>query len=116
MTATRQLFFGRRLARRTVNIICRCSVAFGSFDAEVIDGVGVNGVGRLASAASSILSWFEAWIVEGPVKFAAGVIGALSFPVRMIQNGSVQSYMLSIVFGLIAILGYALYLAHHAIR
>jgi hypothetical protein len=50
------------------------------------------------------------------VKFAAGVIGALSFPVRMIQNGSVQSYMLSIVFGLIAILGYALYLAHHAIR
>jgi hypothetical protein len=50
------------------------------------------------------------------VKFAAGVIGALSFPVRMIQNGSVQSYMLSIVFGLIAILGYAQYLAHHAIR
>jgi hypothetical protein len=37
-------------------------------------------------------------------------------PVRMIQNGELQEYMLVIVFGLVGFLGYTLYLLQHQMR
>lgn len=113
MSAPHQL---RNLAGRGVDALFRCGIALGSFDANLIDGVGVKGVARLMRAGSSISSWCEASIVETPVKLGAGVIWALSFPARMIQSGRIQNDMLSIVIGLIAILGYCLHLARHAIR
>jgi hypothetical protein len=36
--------------------------------------------------------------------------------VRMIQSGSLRSYMFAMVMGLIGFLGYYLYLARHSIR
>jgi len=108
--------FGRNFARRVVALVLRCSAVLGSFDTKVIDGYGVDGVGRLARAISSLSVWCETWMVDGPVKFGAGVIWALSFPVRMIQNGLVLSYMRLIVIGLIGVLGYFIYQTHHAIR
>ena len=44
------------------------------------------------------------------------IVWVLSFPVRLIQDGLVQSYMLFIVIGLIGFLGYYFYLAHHAMH
>jgi hypothetical protein len=108
--------FGRRLARSIARGIGWCSVALDSFDTAVIDGIVVNGVGRLARLLSRISALSEAWVLDGPVNVGARVIWALSFPVRMFQTGLLQSYLLLAVLGLIGFLGYSLYVAHHAIR
>ena len=91
-------------------------LALGAFDANVIDGLGVNGAGWLTRAISRISMWWDTWIVDGSVKVGARLVWVLSFPVRMMQAGLVQSYMLFIVIGLIGFLGYYLYLAHHAMH
>jgi hypothetical protein len=54
--------------------------------------------------------------VDGSVKLGARIVWLFSFPVRLIQDGLVQSYMLFIVIGLIGFLGYYFYLAHHAVH
>lgn len=104
------------LARRMFAILCRCSLTLGSFDTNVVDGIGAAGAGRLARAVSRMSIFCEAWIAESPIKAIAEIIWGLSFPVRMIQTGALQSYMLLIVVGLVGFLGYYLYLAHHAIH
>ncbi len=91
-------------------------LALGSFDAKVIDGLGVNGAGWLTRFVSRVSIWWDTWIVDGSVKLGARLVWVLSFPVRMLQAGLVQSYMLFIVVGLIGFLGYYLYLAHHAMH
>jgi NADH-quinone oxidoreductase subunit L len=91
-------------------------LALGTFDANVIDGLGVDGAGWLTRAISRVSMWWDTWIVDGSVKVGARLVWVLSFPVRMIQAGLVQSYMLFIVVGLIGFLGYYLYLAHHAMH
>jgi hypothetical protein len=106
----------RRAARQTFDVIRACSVALESFDAKVIDGFVVNGLGRLVNGASKGARLCDAWVIDGPVNVGARIIWALSFPVRMIQSGLVQSYMLFVVVGLIGVLGYCLYLGHHAVR
>jgi hypothetical protein len=108
--------FGRGVVRSIGTIVFRCSVGLGSFDVKVIDEAGVGGAGRLMRAISSISILADAWIVDGAVKVIAGIIWTLSFPVRMIQSGAMQSYLLLIVIGLIGFLGYFLYMGHHAIR
>jgi hypothetical protein len=113
MTGAHEL---RSLAGRAASALFRCGLVLDSFDTDSIDGVGVNAVARLMRATSAISLGCEVSIVETPVKLGAGAIWALSFPVRMIQSGRIQGYMLSIVIGLIAILGYCLHLARHAIR
>ena len=75
-------------------------LALGAFDANVIDGLGVNGAGWLTRAISRISIWWDTWIVDGSVKLGARLVWVLSFPVRMMQAGLVQSYMLFIVIGL----------------
>jgi hypothetical protein len=106
----------RRAAHRTFNVIRACSGALDSFDARVIDGFVVGGLGRLVRGVSTGARLCDAWIIDGPFNVGARIIWALSFPVRMIQNGLVQSYMLFVVAGLIGVLGYCLYLAHQAVR
>jgi len=107
--------FGRGLVRKLVTVVYRCSVALGSFDAKVVDEAGIGGVGRLVRAISSLSIWSDSWI-DGAVKVGARILWALSFPVRMMQSGAMQSYMLLMVIGLIGFLGYYLYVAHHTIR
>lgn len=58
----------------------------------------------------------DAWVIGGVVKIMAGTTWAISIPVRMIQSGSVRSYLFAMVLGLIGCLGYYLYLARHLIR
>jgi NADH-quinone oxidoreductase subunit L len=86
-------------------------LAFGAFDTYVIDGLGVNGAAWLTRFASRISIWWDTWIVDGSVRLGARIVWLLSFPVRLIQDGLVQSYMLLIVIGLIGVLAYYFHLA-----
>ncbi len=89
-----------------VNRIKDLSVAFGLFDAKVIDGLGVDGASWLARAFSSISMWWDKWVVDGLVNFVAKFARFLSQPIRMIQTGVFSSYALMILIGLVILLAY----------
>jgi NADH-quinone oxidoreductase subunit L len=91
-------------------------LALGAFDTIVINGAGVNGAGWLTRFVSKVSMWWDTWIVDGSIRLGSRIVWLFSYPVRLIQDGLVQSYMLLIVVGLIGFLGYYLYLGHHAIR
>jgi NADH-quinone oxidoreductase subunit L len=91
-------------------------LALGAFDRNVIDGAGVNGAGWLTRAISRISMWWDTWIVDGSVRLGARIVWLFSYPVRMLQDGLVQSYMLLVVIGLIGFLAYYLHIVHQAIR
>ena len=63
------------------------------FDRGVIDGVGVNGAGWTTRVTSTISMWWDTWIVDGSVRLGARIVWLFSYPVRMIQDELVQSYM-----------------------
>jgi NADH-quinone oxidoreductase subunit L len=88
------------------------ATTLGSFDATIIDGLGVNGAGWMTRFISKVSIWWDTWIVDGSVKLGSWIVWLFSYPVRMIQTGLVQSYMLLIVIGLIGFLGYYWYLFH----
>ncbi len=87
-------------------------LSLGMFDAKMIDGLGVDGAGWLTRAASLISIWWDTWIVDGSVKLGAFIVQLTSMPIRLIQDGEMQAYMLVIVIGLIGFLGYTVYLLH----
>jgi NADH-quinone oxidoreductase subunit L len=78
----------------------------GAFDANVIDGLGVNGAAWLTRFISGLSIWWDTWIVDGSVRLGSRLVWLLSYPVRMVQTGLVQSYMFLIVLGLVGFLGY----------
>jgi NADH-quinone oxidoreductase subunit L len=88
------------------------ATTLGSFDATIIDGLGVNGAGWMTRFISNVSIWWDTWIVDGSVRLGSWIVWLFSYPVRMIQTGLVQSYMLLIVIGLIGFLGYYWYLFH----
>ncbi len=81
----------------------------GAFDRTVIDGLGVDGSAWLTRFTSRVSIWWDTWIVDGLVNLGARIIWIFSFPVRLVQNGLVQSYALVIVVGVLVI--FAFYLA-----
>jgi NADH-quinone oxidoreductase subunit L len=81
----------------------------GAFDRTVIDGLGVDGSAWLTRFTSRVSIWWDTWIVDGLVNLGARIIWLFSFPVRLVQNGLVQSYALVIVVGVLMI--FAFYLA-----
>jgi NADH-quinone oxidoreductase subunit L len=91
-------------------------LALGAFDSTIVDGLGVNGTGFATRVISQISIWWDTWIVDGSVRLGARIVWLFSYPVRMIQDGLVQSYMLLIVLGLIGFLAYYIHLSHHAVR
>jgi NADH-quinone oxidoreductase subunit L len=91
-------------------------LALGAFDSTIIDGLGVNGAGWATRVISRISIWWDTWIVDGSVRLGARIVWLFSYPVRMIQDGLVQSYMLLIVLGLIGFLAYYIHLARHVVR
>jgi NADH-quinone oxidoreductase subunit L len=87
-------------------------LALGMFDAKAIDGLGVDGAGWLTRAFSRISMWWDTWIVDGSIIAGAWIVYFASWPIRLIQDGEMQEYMLIIVIGLIGFLGYTVYLLH----
>ncbi len=89
------------------------ALALGEFDAEVIDGAGVNGVGWATRMLSRVSMWWDTYIVDGSVRAGSRLVWMASLPARMVQSGYLQSYMLLIVIGLAGVLGYYFYLFRH---
>src|SRR6266699_314197 len=78
----------------------------GSFDANVIDDVGVNGAGWLARFGSTLSMWWDKWIIDGLLNFSAKLMQLFSYPVRLLQTGLFSSYAMLILVGLVVLLAY----------
>src|SRR5437879_8668661 len=78
----------------------------GRFDANVIDGVGVNGAGWLARFISTLSMWWDKWIIDGLLNFTAKMMQLFSYPVRLLQTGLFSSYAMLILVGLVVLLAY----------
>ena len=78
----------------------------GRFDANVIDGVGVNGAGWLARFTSTVSMWWDKWIIDGLLNFSAKMMQLFSYPVRLLQTGLFSSYAMLILVGLVILLAY----------
>jgi len=81
-------------------------LALGAFDRIFIDGLFINGAGRLTRVTSVIFAWWDKWFVDGAVNLSARIFWLVSYPVRMLQSGRVGSYALWIVIGMLAFLGF----------
>jgi hypothetical protein len=109
-------FFAREAAFRMAKMISRCGAAMAAFDDAVIGRRMFGGAAHLLPLISRFAVTCDAWVVGGAVKIISGTAWAVSIPVRMIQSGSVRSYLFAMVLGLVGCLGYYLYLARHLIR
>ncbi len=89
-----------------VNRVKDLGTTLASFDANVVDGLGVDGAGWLTRTASRLSIWWDTWIVDGLVNLGARIVWLLSYPVRMVQTGLVPNYALLIVLGVLVFLGY----------
>jgi NADH-quinone oxidoreductase subunit L len=78
----------------------------GHFDANVIDGVGVDGAGWLARFGSTLSMWWDKWIIDGLLNFSAKGMQLFSYPVRLLQTGVFSSYAMLILVGLVILLAY----------
>ncbi len=78
----------------------------GRFDANVIDGLGVNGAGWLARFGSILSMWWDKWIIDGLLNFSAKLLQLFSYPVRLMQTGVFSSYAMLILAGLVILLAY----------
>jgi NADH-quinone oxidoreductase subunit L len=84
--------FVRGLAKGAGAVLAR-------FDQRVVDG-GVNGAGWLTRFTSTLSIWWDTWIIDGLVRLSAFSVKVLSFPVRVLQSGFVQSYALVFTAGI----------------
>ncbi len=87
-----------------------------SFDASVVDGLGVDGTGWMTRFTSQLSIWWDTWIVDGAVNLAARIVWLFSYPVRMVQTGLVSNYALLIVLGVLVFLGYYGYHLRNLVR
>jgi NADH-quinone oxidoreductase subunit L len=79
-------------------------------DAFVIDG-GVNGTAWMVRLAGAISRWWDTWIIDGLVRLAVWTVKLASYPMRLIQTGSVQLYALVFLGGLMAVVSLVVYSA-----
>ena len=78
-----------------------------AFDLGVVDG-GVNGVGWFTSMSAELSRLWDIWVIDGLVNVTAFVVKVLSYPVRVIQTGLVQSYAWFITLGVLIFMAYYL--------
>jgi NADH-quinone oxidoreductase subunit L len=84
-----------------------------AFDRHVIDGASVRGTAWAVRVASKLAGAWDKNVVDGAVHLTATLTEAAGQAMRYVQTGFVQMYMLAIVAGVIAFLGYYFYLAAH---
>jgi NADH-quinone oxidoreductase subunit L len=75
------------------------------FDQKVVDG-GVNGAGWLTRVTSKVSMWWDTWVIDGAVRLSSFGVKLSSYPVRILQTGSVQAYALVFVLGVGAVFAY----------
>ena len=74
------------------------------FDNSVVDGA-VNGSAWLTRLTASVSGFFDYWIVDLAVR-RSDLIYYLSFPLRRIQTGVIQTYAALTIGGILLIVGY----------
>ena len=89
--------------------VLRTAAGADHVDRVFIDGP-VNAVARISREGSGFLDWFDRTVVDGAVRFAAGVMWFLSWPFRAVQTGFVQTYAFLFIAGVLAVLSF--YLIH----
>ena len=109
-------FFARDAVSRVARMISRIGGATEAFDDAVIGRRIFAGAAHLLPVISRFAVACDAWVIGGVVKIISGTAWAISIPVRMIQSGSVRSYLFAMILGLVGCVGYYLYLARHLIR
>jgi len=79
-------------------------------DGEVRAGFGVNGLAWLGRDILARLSnWWDRWIVDaGLSKLPPAILENLSYVFRAVQNGLVQHYALSMLIGVLLLIGLGL--------
>jgi NADH-quinone oxidoreductase subunit L len=83
--------------------------ALAAFDLGVVDG-GVNGVGWSTRMSGELSRFWDTWIIDGLVNVTAFVVKVMSYPVKLIQTGRVQTYAWMITLGVLIFMVY--YLVH----
>jgi NADH-quinone oxidoreductase subunit L len=83
--------------------------ALAAFDLGVIDG-GVNGAGWLGRMSGELSRLWDTWVIDGLVNVLAFLVKVLSYPVRVLQTGLLQSYAWFITLGVLIFMFY--YLVH----
>ena len=78
-----------------------------AFDLGVVDG-GVNGVGWSTRMSAELSRLWDTWVIDGLVNVMAFAVKVLSYPVRIIQTGLVQTYAFLIVIGVLLFMAYYL--------
>ena len=96
-----------------VNRVKDLGLALGAFDRIFVDGLFVNGAGRLTRVISVVSAWWDKWFVDGLVNLGARIFWLVSYPVRMLQTGRVGSYALWIVLGMLVLFGCYMHASHY---
>jgi len=88
-----------------VNGLCKGGGRFLSeFDRRIVDG-GVNGAAWSTRFTSTILMWWDKWIIDGAVRLSSSLVRFSSYPARYLQTGHVQTYALFAVLGVLVMFG-----------
>ncbi|HYZ87173.1 MAG TPA: NADH-quinone oxidoreductase subunit L, partial [Bryobacteraceae bacterium] len=74
-----------------------------AIDRAVVDG-GVNGTALLTRAFSSFLSLWDRYVVDGIVRAISTIVTLSSYPIRLLQTGSVQTYALAVAVAIFAMI------------
>ncbi|HKD90300.1 MAG TPA: NADH-quinone oxidoreductase subunit L [Terriglobales bacterium] len=102
------VFTGRRKIGNTRLGAMGLGTALWKFDANVIDGA-VNGAGWMTRLIGRISTWWDKWIIDGLLVNGPAILTRLSsYPVRMLQWGSVQFYALVMTAGVLGFIGFYL--------
>ncbi|MBI4481988.1 MAG: NADH-quinone oxidoreductase subunit L [Acidobacteria bacterium] len=83
---------------------------FWAFDRKVVDGLGVDGSGRLTLWSATLSGLFDLRVVDGIVNLVGRTTDAGSRAMRRLQTGLVQRYALVMIVGVFAFLSLYLWL------
>ncbi len=87
--------------------LVRLAIALWMFDKWIIDGL-VNLVGWLTLLFTRVSAWFDKWIIDGLVNLVGLVTGWTGRQLRWVQNGQVQTYLLLVLVGVVALVVFSL--------
>jgi NADH-quinone oxidoreductase subunit L len=87
------------------NIVLRTASGAALADRSLLDGA-VLGTAWVSRQTSGLLGWTDTTVVDGAVRGVSGITRFLSWPLRALQTGGVQTYALIFLLGVLAAFGY----------
>ncbi len=93
--------FGRAVGQRGGGLLS-------GIDRYLVDGA-VNAAAWIVRAVSRLSAFWDHWIVDGLVRLSGLLVKLSSYPIRIVQTGSVQAYALVFLAGIAVLLGWAIW-------